>query len=144
MKFQDKLRELRQQRNLSQVELGRLVGVSDRTIQNYENSRRTPQTYDIIFKLASALEVPVDELVSEEDRLLVEAAERGGAKAARDISQLVGEVSAMFAGGEITTASASGSRLTDEDKDAAMRALNEAYWESKQINQKYTPKKYRK
>ncbi len=134
MKFQDRLKELRQKNNLSQVELGKLVGVSDRTIQNYENSRRTPQTYDIIYKLASALGVKVEELVSEEDMLIVGAAERGGVKAARDIGQLVGEVSAMFAGGE----------LTDEDKDAAMRALNEAYWESKQINKKYTPKKYRK
>lgn len=134
MKFQDKLRDLRQRSNLSQAELGKMIGVSDRTIQNYENSRRTPQTYDIIYKLAGALGVKVEELVSEEDMMMVEAAGRGGAKATRDISQLVGEVTAMFAGGE----------LTDEDKDAAMRALNDAYWESKQINKKYAPKKFRK
>ncbi len=133
MRFQERLRELRQKNNLSQVELGKMIGVSDRTIQNYENNRRTPQTYDIIYKLAAALGVKAEELVGEEEMMLVEASERGGAKAARDISQLVGEVTAMFAGGE----------LTDEDKDAAMRALNDAYWESRQINKKYTPKKYR-
>ncbi len=134
MKFNENLRRLRQQRNLSQVELGKMIGVSDRTIQNYENNRRTPRTYDIIYKLAAALGVSADELVTEEDMLLVDAAEKGGAKATRDISQLVGEVSAMFAGGE----------LADEDKDAAMRALNDAYWESRNINKKYAPKKHRK
>ena len=62
----------------------------------------------------------------------VEACDCG--KAARDIDELVSEVTGMFAGG----------RLSDEALDGAMKALNEAYWIAKEKNKKYSPKKYRK
>ncbi len=97
MKFQDKLRDLRQRSNLSQAELGKMIGVSDRTIQNYENSRRTPQTYDIIYKLAGALGVKVEELVSEEDipqrRLLGVKADQQKVRA-EEISEVIFGVAA--------------------------------------------------
>lgn len=44
------------------------------------------------------------------------------------------ELSGMFAGGE----------LSDADKDAVMIALQKAYFDCKEDNKKYTPKKYRK
>ena len=65
---------------------------------------------------------------------VVEAQERGGAKAARDIEELVSEVTGLFAGGE----------LSEEAIEGAMKALNDAYWMAKEKNRKYTPKKYRK
>ena len=48
--------------------------------------------------------------------------------------ELVAGVSALFAGGE----------LSENDKDAVMRALQDAYWMAKERNkEKYTPKKYK-
>ena len=47
---------------------------------------------------------------------------------------MVAGVSALFAGGE----------LSENDKDAVMRALQDAYWMAKERNkEKYTPQKYR-
>ena len=66
--------------------------------------------------------------------LVLAAQEEGGSKAARDIDELVTEVSGMFAGGH----------LSDEALDGAMQALNKAYWIAKEKNKKYTPKKHRK
>lgn len=66
--------------------------------------------------------------------LIVEAEKKGGAKSARDVKALVDEVIGMFAGGS----------LPQEDKDAYMNAISRAYFESKEENKKYTPKKYRK
>lgn len=44
-------------------------------------------------------------------------------------------MSGLFAGGT----------LSDQDKDAVMKALQDIYWESKARNvEKYTPKKYKK
>ena len=63
-----------------------------------------------------------------------EAYEKGGARSARDVDQIVSEVAALFAGGE----------LSDEQKEGVMAALNRAYWDAKETNKKYTPKKYRK
>ena len=57
------------------------------------------------------------------------------ARGMRDAEELVAGVSALFAGGE----------LSENDKDAVMRALQDAYWMAKERNiAKYTPKKYRK
>jgi hypothetical protein len=63
-----------------------------------------------------------------------DAHEKGGSKAARDIDELVSEVTGMFAGGS----------LSEEAIEGAMKALNDAYWIAKEKNKKYTPKKYRK
>ena len=64
----------------------------------------------------------------------IEAAEKGGAKSAREMAKLVDEVVGMFAGGT----------LPKEDRDAYMAAISKAYFESTQENKKYTPKKHRK
>ena len=48
-------------------------------------------------------------------------------------SSAIAELAGMFAGGE----------LSDADKDAVMLALQKAYWDCKEDNKKYTPKKYR-
>ena len=55
-------------------------------------------------------------------------------RAAREIDELVSEVSGMFAGGS----------LSEDALDGAMQALTRAYWIAKEKNKKYTPKKYRK
>ena len=124
MSFKDKLKEKRLEANLTQVQLAEKVSVTARTIQNYELGTRKPTKLEIVEKLAKALN----------GLLVVAAHEQGGAKAARDIDDLVSEVTGMFAGG----------RLSDEALDGAMKALNEAYWIAKEKNKKYTPKKYRK
>ena len=64
----------------------------------------------------------------------MEAHQKGGAKAARDIDELVGEVTGLFAGGQ----------LSEDALEGAMRALNDAYWKAKEKNRKYTPKKYQR
>ena len=52
----------------------------------------------------------------------------------RRLNQMVTQLSALFAGGEID----------EESKDAAMAALNEVYWKHKKENrQRYTTKKNR-
>ena len=66
--------------------------------------------------------------------MVAEAHEKGEAKAARDIDELVSEVTGMFAGGS----------LSEEALEGAMKALNDAYWIAKEKNKKHTPKKYRK
>ena len=65
---------------------------------------------------------------------VVEAQQKGGVKAARDIEELVQEVTGLFAGGQ----------LDEESLEGAMRALNDAYWLAKEKNKKYAPKRYRK
>lgn len=134
MSFKDKLKEKRLEANLTQVQLAEKVSVTPRTIQNYELGNRRPTKLDIVEKLAKVLNTTPEYLLGQNGLLVVAAHEQGGSKAARDIDELVSEVTGMFAGG----------RLSDEALDGAMKALNDAYWIAKAKNKKYTPKKYRK
>ena len=134
MVFKERLKEKRTEANLTQVELAEKAGVTARTIQNYELGSRKPSNMVTMQKIADALNTTTEYLLGSSGTYVVEAHEKGGAKATKDIEELVSEVTGMFAGG----------RLSDEALDGAMKALNEAYWIAKEKNKKYSPKKYRK
>ncbi len=61
-KIQDvKLREYREEKGLTQMELGKLIDVNWRTISAYENGVRKPPMKKAI-KLSRIFGVPIDEL----------------------------------------------------------------------------------
>ena len=134
MVFKERLKEKRMEAGLTQVQLAEKAGVTARTIQNYELGNRKPSNMEVIQKIADALNTTTEYLLGSSGTYVVEAHEKGGSKAARDIEQLVSEVTGLFAGGE----------LSEESLEGAMKALNDAYWIAKEKNKKYTPKKYRK
>ena len=133
MKFNERLKSIREEKGLTQQQLSDRSGVSVRTIQNYESGSYSPR-FGIVDKLAEALEVTSPELLGQSGMLVAEAADKGGSKNAREMSKLVEEVVGMFAGGT----------LPKEDRDAYMAAISKAYFESNEENKKYTPKKHRK
>lgn len=135
MIFKERLKEKRGEAHLTQAELAKKAGVSTRTIQNYELGSRKPCQIEVVQKIADALSTTTEYLLGSSGMMMVaEAHEKGGSKAARDIDELVSEVTGMFAGGS----------LSEEALEGAMKALNDAYWIAKEKNKKYTPKKYRK
>ena len=113
MVFKERLKEKRTEANLTQVELAEKAGVTARTIQNYELGSRKPSNMVTIQKIADALNTT---------------------KAAKDIEELVSEVTGMFAGGE----------LSEDAIEGAYKALTDAYWIAKENNKKYAPKTRRK
>ena len=119
---------------MTQPELAEKAGVTTRTIQNYELGDRRPANMEVVQRIADALHTTTEYLLGSSGVYVVGARERGGARAARDIDALVGEVTGLFAGGE----------LSDDDLEGAMKALYDAYWIAKEKNRKYTPKKYLK
>ncbi|MDR0991483.1 MAG: helix-turn-helix domain-containing protein [Ruminococcus sp.] len=122
MEFKDKLKAERERAGLTQKQLAQMVGLTDRTIQNYEHGRGGAARFDHVRALAGALNIKTEELVEEIP------AKNSDSEV---VAQLVSRMQALFSGGE----------LTDGDKEAAVRAITEAYWESKQINKKYGRKK---
>lgn len=135
MKFGEKVRQLRTEKKLSQTELGNLCGLSLRTIRNYEVDGRYPKQREVYTKLADALGCDVNYLLAENEEFVLQAQQTYGYRGAKQAEELVADISALFAGGE----------LCEEDKDAVMKALQDAYWMAKEANKKkYTPKKYRK
>ena len=132
MKFGEKLKQLRTDKGLTQEELSSAVGISRRTYVSYEQEGRYPRKRELYGKLADVLGCDPNYLVTEDEEFVTKAAEEYGSRGKRQAENLVAELSGMFAGGE----------LSDADKDAVMIALQKAYFDCKQDNKKYTPKKY--
>ena len=134
MSFKERLKEQRLSAGLTQVDLAERAKITSRTIQNYELGTRAHKNIEIVQRLAAALGCPIEQLLESREMYVVEAQQKGGARAARDIEELVQEVTGLFAGGQ----------LDEESLEGAMRALNDAYWLAKEKNKKYAPKRYRK
>ncbi|NSL49884.1 helix-turn-helix transcriptional regulator, partial len=61
--FGDKLKKIRTERNMSQEELGELLGTSKQVISRYETNQRTPKI-TVVEEYARKLNVPLEYLVN--------------------------------------------------------------------------------
>ena len=134
MKFGEKIKNARVAKDLTQADLAKAVGVSLRTMVSYENGDCYPKKREVYGKLATALSLDMNYLLTENEEFISKAGEKYGRRGKKYAQQLVTEVSGLFAGGD----------MDDEDMDAVMRAITDAYWIAKEKNKKYTPKKHRK
>jgi transcriptional regulator with XRE-family HTH domain len=134
MKFCEKLKHARNSAGMTQEALGAAVGLTKRTIINYETGSRYPRERDVYIRLAQTLGVETNYLLTEDEEFITEAGTKYGDKGEREARDLLQRTSALFAGGE----------LDDEDKLAFLLEIQELYIESKENAKKYVPKKRRK
>lgn len=133
MKFGEKVKKARTDLGMSQETFAKAIGVSLRTVTNYETGDRHPKKRELYAKMAEVLKVDVNYLLTEDEAFILDAAGKYGPSGSRQAQELIAEVSGLFAGGE----------MAEEDMDTMMRAIQEAYWQAKEKNKKFTPKKYR-
>ena len=131
MKFSERLKQLREERGMTQAQLAKESGVSSRMIQRYESGSYRPRLA-AAEQIAKALNVTANQLLGTDGMLVAQAAEQYGARGAKQAELLTAEVTGLFAGGE----------LAQDDMDIMMQAIQDAYWIAKKKNKKYTPKKY--
>ncbi len=135
MTFGEKFKDEREKKGLTQQEVADALGINRRMITRYENGVSFPRTRDAYKKIADYFQVDVNYLLTENDEFVVQASEQYGSRGMKQAQQLIDGMSGLFAGGS----------LSEQDKDAVMKALQDIYWESKARNvSKYTPKKYKK
>jgi len=131
--FGEKVKKARKELGLTQTELGEMIGVSRRAVTSYETDAALPRTKDTYYKLAEALKVDVNYLLTEGDVFVLEVGEKYGARSRRDARKLVEELTGLFYNGE----------MMEEDMDELMLAIQKAYVIAKENARKYVPKKYR-
>lgn len=125
MTFGEKIKTLRKEQGMTQKDLAEALGLSLRTISNYETGGLRPRhdaTYDA---LAALFHVPKTYFFTEEDAFISAAEARWGKSGAEDARELVNGVIGLFAGG----------RLDEEDKQAVFEAIQEAYFRAKLENE---------
>ena len=134
MTFGEKVKKARKELGLTQTELGEMIGVSRRAVTSYETDAALPRTKDTYYKLAEALKVEVNYLLTEGDAFVLDIGERYGARGRKDAKALVEELTGLFSGGH----------MAEEDMDELMLALQKAYVIAKENTRKFIPKKYRR
>lgn len=67
----DAIKELREDKRLTQAELGSIIGVSGKTISNYEKGDREP-SIEVITNLANYFEVSTDYLISGKENIVTD------------------------------------------------------------------------
>ena len=132
MTLGNKIKQLRNEHNMTQPDLANKLGVTVRTVAYYENDERQPKK-DTILKICELFKVSTDYLLSESDAFLLEAESKYGFRGKKKAESFINETALLFAGGE----------LSEEDQDKVFKAITEIYWLSKEKNKKYIPKKYR-
>lgn len=113
--YGERLMRARKEKELSREELGKLCGITGRTIQNYELGHVTPNRIDVSQRLADVLDISVDYLIygeKEETELTEE-----------DKKEILAHASALFAGG----------KLSDEEQLAFIYEIQTLYMKARQI-----------
>lgn len=134
MTFGEKVKNERNRLGLNQDELAKKIGVTRRVISSYENDSSRPRGTERYKKLAEALGVNINYLLSEDEAFIADVEDNYGHRGAKQAKELLAEVTGLFAGGE----------MANEDMREMVDAIQEAYLIAKKNNKKYTPKKYRK
>jgi len=134
MRFGDKIKEQRTLRNLTQDGFASDMGISRRTLCYYEQGKRYPQNRAFYKKLADYFEMDINYFLAEDEEFLTEAAAKYGRRGLAQADAIIEQTHALFAGGE----------LSDEDKLAFVREMQELFFDSKERAKKFTPKKHRK
>jgi transcriptional regulator with XRE-family HTH domain len=114
MKFCEKIRKARKNAGLKQDELANAIGVSLRTINNYESGERYPKKRETYYKMAEVLNVDVNYLFTDDENFFIQY----------NAKSLVNEIISLFARGD----------LTDKELDEIMSDIQEAYLVAKEKN----------
>ena len=143
-RFPEKLRTARKAKELNQTELSQAVGVTQRSLTNYERGCAMPRP-NIIRKLAEALDVTVEYLTNDAtddpdanrmaEEQINDVRAQFGSKGAKEAEELLQRNVAFLAGGSVD----------QEAKDAFFQALMTAYVTCKNdARETFTPKSRRK
>lgn len=138
MNFGNKIKHLRKKAGLSQEDLAAKLGVSQKSICNYENNTRFPKGQKVIKGLADIFNVTIDYLISDTDDttsketlFISSAKDEFGYKGKNEAEMLIERTAAVLAGGE----------LSEEDKDAFFQSITQLYFDAKNKARKKYGKK---
>ena len=126
MKFGEKVFKARNELGLSRQRLAELTGIAVRTIAYYELENKLPKQRETYSRLADALHMDVLCLMDENVEFVLNAADEYGSRGKTQAQKLIDEIRGLYSGGS----------LCEEDMDAMMLAIQDAYWIAKKKNRK--------
>lgn len=134
MTLGEKIKNARTAKNMSQKELAKATGISERTIQNYELNARLPRKRETYAKLADALGVSENLLLDEDASFVLQASADYGRRGRQQAEEIIRNFRVAAAGGE----------MSDEDLDFIKDAMMQTYQDAKAYNQRFRNHRYDK
>ena len=141
-----RLKMLRESNNLTQIELGKILGVGNVTLSQYEKGDRNPD-YDTLLRIADYFNVSTDYLLGKTDlKSYSDYHPTLTAKDERDIQKELEKMMADLDSGQSGPAFYGGNMdLSEDDREVLKGSLEQALRIIKLKNKEtYTPYKYRK
>lgn len=120
--FGKKVREMRRAQNITQAELAAEIGITKRSVINYESGKCMPKQAVVVERIAEYFHVSMEYLLSDGEASVQNAYRRGYHRDPETVDEIVSQIKGLLAGGT----------LTDRDKDGVMRAILDAYWDTKE------------
>ena len=114
------LKKLREEKGLTQSELGKELGISPSTVGMYEQGRRVPDV-PILKKMSAFFNVSID-------YLLENVIQNEPMKMPKDLNKFLQQSEIIFDGDTYN--------LTDEDRDLVMKSLEVAFSAAKRANKR--------
>lgn len=114
------LKKLREEKGLTQSELGRELGISPSTVGMYEQGRRVPDV-PILKKMSAFFNVSIDYLLENVNHDVP-------MKMPKDLNKFLQQSEIIFDGDTYN--------LTDEDRDLVMKSLEVAFSAAKRANKR--------
>jgi len=114
------LKKLREEKGLTQSELGKELGISPSTIGMYEQGRRVPDV-QILKKMSAFFNVSIDYLLENVNHNVP-------MKMPKDLNKFLQQSEIIFDGDTYN--------LTDEDRDLVMKSLEVAFSAAKRANKR--------
>lgn len=140
MSIGEKIKSLRKERKLTQVELSKIANISRSYLADIENDRYNP-SIETLKSIANGLSVSLSDIVSDETKKDTNLTEKDQKSISIDLKKLMDE----FRSGTEKTAYYDGNELDSNDLDLIESAVKIALEQIKIKNkEKYTPKKYKK
>ena len=139
-KFAEKLIQLRTEAKLSRAELAEKLGISARSIINYENGERIPFG-DVCGKMAQVFGITTDELLGVENPDL-EMTKAQAMAAMKAINGLKGERRLQFHFDAIQSALAGGELSEDQMQEYALEMTKAAMFAQQRLREIHTNKRF--
>lgn len=114
------LKKLREEKGLTQSELGKKLGISPSTVGMYEQGRRVPDV-PILKKMSAFFNVSIDYLLENVNHNVP-------MKMPKDLNKFLQQSEIIFDGDTYN--------LTDEDRDLVMKSLEVAFLAAKRANKR--------
>jgi len=132
MNFSEKLKSARAAKGMTQKDLAKASGVSERSIQSYELGVRSPRNEDTYRKLAEALGLSADVLLDDNAAFVLQAGRQYGNRGRKQAEEVIRAFRIAAAGGE----------LDDDDLDFIKEAMLQTYEDAKAYNRRFVNKRY--